>query len=82
MRSSPCSVAVSCRAPARRCGGSARAAALPHGEVFEYCMSDSPLRHELTRERFAVEDGFVKVSDAPGLGVTINEETVQQYLVP
>ena len=56
-------------------------AALPHGEVFEYCMSDSPLRHELTRERFAVEDGCVKVSDAPGLGVTINEETVQQYLV-
>ena len=56
-------------------------AAVPQGEVFEFCMSDSPLRHDLTHEVFVVEDGYVKVTDAPGLGVTINEETVQKYLV-
>ena len=56
-------------------------AAVPHGEVFEYCMSDSPLRHELTRERFEVVDGYVHVPDAPGLGVTIDEDTVQKYRV-
>ncbi|MDA0745421.1 MAG: mandelate racemase/muconate lactonizing enzyme family protein [bacterium] len=56
-------------------------AAVPHGTVFEYCMSDSPLRHELTHERFEVVDGYVMVPDAPGLGVTVNEETVEKYRV-
>ncbi len=56
-------------------------AAVPHGEIFEYCMTDSPLRHDLTHERFELVDGYVKVSDAPGLGVTINEETVGKYRV-
>ena len=56
-------------------------AAVPQGEVFEFCMSDSPLRHDLTHEVFAVEDGYIKVTDAPGLGVTINEETIQKYPV-
>jgi len=56
-------------------------AAVPHGEVFEYCMAESPLRHDLTHERFEVVDGYVQVPDAPGLGVTIDEETVQQYRV-
>lgn len=57
-------------------------AAVPHGEVFEYCMADSPLRHDLTHEKFAVVDGCVHVPEGPGLGVTINEEVVEAYLVP
>ncbi len=56
-------------------------ASVPHGEVFEYCMTDSPLRHDLTRERFDVVDGYVKVPDAPGLGVTVDEETVRKYRI-
>ena len=57
-------------------------AALPNASVFEFCMSDSPLRHELTRERFAIDDdGFVAVPEGPGLGVTVNEETVSKYRV-
>lgn len=56
-------------------------AAVPHGEVFEYCMSDSPLRHEITYERFEVKDGYVHVPEGPGLGVTINQDTVEKYLV-
>ena len=56
-------------------------AAVPHGEVFEYCMSDSPLRHELTRVRFEVKVGYVSVPEGPGLGVTIDEETVENFLV-
>ena len=56
-------------------------AAVPHGELFEYCMSDSPLRHELTNERFPVLDGFVHVPEDPGLGISINEETLEKYLV-
>ena len=56
-------------------------AAVPHGEVFEFCMADSPLRHDLTNERFAVVDGYVAVPGGPGLGVTVNEETVRKYVV-
>ena len=45
-------------------------------------MSDSPLRHELTHERFAIDDeGHVAVPEGPGLGVTVNEETVSKYRV-
>ena len=56
-------------------------AAIPGGEVFEFCMSDSPLRHELTHERFEITDGYVHVPEAPGLGVTVNEDVVERYRV-
>ncbi len=56
-------------------------AAIPQGEVFEYCMAESPLRHELTHERFEVVDGYIQIPDAPGLGVTVNQETVDKYRV-
>lgn len=56
-------------------------AATPHGEVFEYCMADSPLRHDLTQEKFPVVDGYVHLPEGPGLGVTIREETIQKYRV-
>ena len=57
-------------------------AAVPHGDIFEFCMADSPLRHKLTLERFDIDaEGFVHVSDAPGLGVTINEATIAKYRV-
>jgi L-alanine-DL-glutamate epimerase-like enolase superfamily enzyme len=56
-------------------------AALPAIDVFEFCMADSPLRHELTRERYEVRDGYVSVSDAPGLGFTVNADTVAKYRV-
>jgi L-rhamnonate dehydratase len=56
-------------------------AALPGVDVVEFCMADSPLRHDLIRERFEVTDGFVSVPDAPGLGVSVNADTVAKYRV-
>ena len=56
-------------------------AAVPHGDIFEYCMTDSPLRHDITNEKFEVIDGYVSVPEAPGLGVTINEKTIEKYRV-
>ena len=56
-------------------------AAVPGGEMFEYCMSESPLRQDLTHEPFDVVDGYVTVPEGPGLGVTINAETVEKYRV-
>jgi len=44
-------------------------------------VDDSPMRHELTLERMQAKDGWITVPDAPGLGVTLNEEFIKRYLV-
>ena len=56
-------------------------AALPGAALCEFCMADSPLRHDLTVESFSVRDGFVEVSNAPGLGVTVDLEAIKRYRV-
>ena len=54
-------------------------ASIPHGEIFEFCMTDSPLRHDITNEAFEVTDGFVSIPEGPGLGITINQATLNLY---
>ncbi len=49
--------------------------------LFEDCVEDSPLRHELAVERIQSVQGWMEVPDRPGLGVTLNEEFVRRYLV-
>jgi len=49
--------------------------------LFEDCVEDSPLRHELTREPVIAINGQMTVPDGPGLGVTLNEDFVQSHLV-
>jgi L-alanine-DL-glutamate epimerase-like enolase superfamily enzyme len=56
-------------------------AALPNTYWLEYCVEQSPLRQRLTRQEFPVKDGFVAVPEEPGLGVTLNEEILEKYLV-
>jgi L-alanine-DL-glutamate epimerase-like enolase superfamily enzyme len=58
-------------------------AAVPEASMFEFCMADSPLRHEVTVERFEIDaEGFVSAPEGPGLGVTIDEDTVARFLSP
>lgn len=49
--------------------------------LFEDCVEDSPLRHELTLEPMIAVDGVMQVPDGPGLGITLNEAFVQVHLV-
>jgi L-alanine-DL-glutamate epimerase-like enolase superfamily enzyme len=49
--------------------------------LFEDCVEDSPLRRELTLEPVQAEDGWIAVPDGPGLGITLNEDVVSQFLV-
>jgi len=49
--------------------------------IFEDCVEDSPLRHELTHERVQAVDGWISPPDGPGLGVTINEDFVKSHLI-
>ncbi|MEQ8789601.1 MAG: mandelate racemase/muconate lactonizing enzyme family protein [Pirellulaceae bacterium] len=48
--------------------------------LFEDCVEDSPLRHELTHERVQAVDGWIAVPDGPGLGVTLNEDFIREHL--
>jgi L-rhamnonate dehydratase len=51
-------------------------------EPLEYSTSLSPLRWHLTNEHFEIgDDGKVEVPVRPGLGVSINPETVEKYRV-
>jgi len=49
--------------------------------LFEDCVDDSPMRHQLTHEKFQAENGLITVPDRPGLGLTLNEEFISKYLV-
>jgi L-rhamnonate dehydratase len=49
--------------------------------LFEDCVEDLPLRHELTIEKVQAIGGTIQVLDRPGLGVTLNEDFVKSTLV-
>ncbi|HYV30765.1 MAG TPA: mandelate racemase/muconate lactonizing enzyme family protein [Candidatus Binatia bacterium] len=49
--------------------------------LFEDCVDDSPMRHELTLEPMQAENGWMAIPDGPGLGVTLREDFVKEYLV-
>ncbi len=49
--------------------------------LFEDCVEDSPLRHDLTHEKVQAKDGWITVPNGPGLGVTLDEEFVKGHLV-
>jgi L-alanine-DL-glutamate epimerase-like enolase superfamily enzyme len=52
-------------------------------ELLEYSTSKSPLRWEMTEEQIEVDrDGTVEVPRVPGLGVHLNDRTVEKFRVP
>ena len=54
-------------------------AALPNAIRFEYCMAESPLRHDLTAQKFPLDNGKVSVPEGPGLGVDVDESVIDRY---
>jgi D-galactarolactone cycloisomerase len=64
-------------------------AALPHfperrfpaEPLFEYDRSPHPFRDGVTRERFAMQDGWLSIPDRPGLGVTLDREFIRRFAV-
>jgi L-rhamnonate dehydratase len=49
--------------------------------IFEDCVDDSPMRHQLTKEKVQALNGWIEVPKGPGLGVTLDEDFVREYLV-
>lgn len=53
----------------------------PNSEIIEYIMGDGVWKHrdEIFIETIKLKNGYVNVSDQPGLGVQINEEKLEKY---
>ena len=50
--------------------------------ILEYCVEETPLRWDVTRQRMEIDaEGFVQVPEGPGLGIDLNEETIDRYRV-
>ncbi|MFO0965273.1 MAG: mandelate racemase/muconate lactonizing enzyme family protein [Gemmataceae bacterium] len=56
-------------------------AALPNTHYFEYCVEQGALRQTLTKQRFPVREGMIRVPEEPGLGVELDEAIVAKYRV-
>jgi L-rhamnonate dehydratase len=56
-------------------------AALPNTHYFEYCVEQGALRQTLTKQRFPVIDGDIRVPEEPGLGLELDEQVVEKYRV-
>lgn len=54
---------------------------LRRAEFVEFSTSRGPLSRTLVREPLRMEDGFLRVPQAPGLGVEVNDAVVEQYRV-
>ena len=47
----------------------------------EYCVAQTPLNTQLTRQVFPLRDGYVDVPTAPGLGVDLDPEVLERFSV-
>ncbi len=55
-------------------------AAMPRGQLTEFTVSDSPIARNLLAEPFGLEsDGTVRVPQAPGLGVALDDAVLRRY---
>ncbi|MFC4597195.1 galactonate dehydratase [Cohnella hongkongensis] len=55
------------------------AACTPNFFYLEIMETDVPWRREMTDERLVFEDGYMKIPDAPGLGIELREEEIGKY---
>jgi D-galactarolactone cycloisomerase len=65
--------------------GVALAASIHLSAAFQDCIvmeldyTYNPLREELLRDPFKVEDGYLTPSDKPGLGIELNDEALKRF---
>jgi len=51
----------------------------PNAPYQEFNVMDNPLRTQLLRDPIRPEDGYAHVPRGPGLGIELNEETLETY---
>ena len=57
-------------------------AAIPNGVTVEVDQTGNPSIEELLKEPLHIEDGLLHLSDAPGLGIELNDATLKRLAVP
>lgn len=57
-------------------------AAIPHGVTVEVDQTGNPSIDELLSQPLRIEDGLLYLPDAPGLGIELNEATVDRLAAP
>lgn len=53
----------------------------PVPQLVEYDVGENPLRDEILTEPLRLQAGKIAVSEAPGLGISLNEDAVRRYRV-
>lgn len=56
-------------------------ASAPDAFLLEFKQEPNPLVHELSKSKFSVSNGKLKVPSTPGLGIEIDEDVVTKYRV-
>ncbi|MBN1400779.1 MAG: mandelate racemase/muconate lactonizing enzyme family protein [Anaerolineae bacterium] len=54
-------------------------AALPHPRVLELCMIQGPLQWDILAAKPAIENGWLALTDKPGLGVALAERLEERF---
>ena len=54
-------------------------ASIPNAELLEYCVWDTPIRHELVHDDIPSINGYAKVPDGPGLGIEVDDKAIEKY---
>lgn len=54
-------------------------AASPASFILEYSLGANPMLHDLVVEKLDVADGTIAIPDAPGLGITIDEDYLRAH---
>ena len=58
-------------------------ASLPNASLLEFDQNPNPLRSDLLETPVDLQpDGFVRLPDRPGLGITLRDTVIEQYRVP
>jgi L-rhamnonate dehydratase len=56
-------------------------AAIPNALMLEYCAEPGPITEALVPDRPLVQNGYVRVPESPGLGITIDWAVLERYRV-
>jgi L-rhamnonate dehydratase len=56
-------------------------ASRPDGDLVEYCLAPSPFARDLVTTQPALEDGFLRVPDTPGLGIELDRALIDRFRV-
>jgi len=50
--------------------------------IFEYCVEETPIRWDVTKQKMEIDaEGYVHVPEGPGLGIDLNEDTIDNLRV-